>query len=137
LSDTDKALQIPSLQVVDFKLPSELQRLHDIAYNLWWTWSFEARDLLSSIERSTWTRYRNPIELLLNIDPTHWETLIRDDSFMARYSEVVRTFDEYMAPKGDTWFHRSYADSQSGLIAYFSMEYGLHSSLAILSAGLL
>lgn len=136
LPDSEEVIQIPSLQYVDFKLPPELHRLQDLAYNLWWTWNFAARELLSSIDRSTWARYHNPVELLLNIDLSHWETLVQDESFMAKYAEVVRAFDTYMNARRETWFRRTYPDFDGGRIAYFSMEYGMHPSLAIYSGGL-
>jgi starch phosphorylase len=137
-------LRIPSLQITELLLPNEVARLNDLAFNLWWTWNTPARQLFAAADPASWARYRNPIELLLNIDSGHWETLINDDSFMARYTEVIAALDAYMDPDRETWFDRTVLSSRSQNkgpsparpIAYFSTEYGIHQSLAIYSGGL-
>ncbi|MDX1643495.1 MAG: alpha-glucan family phosphorylase, partial [Thermoanaerobaculia bacterium] len=83
-----------------------------------------------------WSRYRNPVELLLNVDNQRWEVLIDSDAFMNAYRRVVRSFDDYMDPERATWFARRAPEHRHGPVAYFSMEYGLHSSLGIYSGGL-
>ncbi|MDH3744063.1 MAG: alpha-glucan family phosphorylase [Acidobacteriota bacterium] len=131
-----KELLIPSLQVKDLKLPPEVERLQDLAYNLWWTWTPQARRLFASIDRASWGRYRNPIELLLNVDPGHWEALLADDDFMSGYTSTVRSLDAYIEGDGGTWFEDRFPGYGGGPIAYFSMEFGIHQSLAIYSGGL-
>ncbi|MCP4200500.1 MAG: glycosyltransferase family 1 protein [bacterium] len=137
-------LRVPGLQVTEIRLPDEVARLRDLAFNLWWTWITEARQLFAAADTASWARYRNPVELLLNIDSERWETLLNDDAFMARYTEVIAAFDAYMDPNRETWFSRraaqiessSTAPSSAHPIAYFSTEYGIHQSLAIYSGGL-
>ncbi|MFQ5527485.1 MAG: alpha-glucan family phosphorylase [Thermoanaerobaculia bacterium] len=133
-------LRVPGLQVTEIRLPDELSRLRDLAFNLWWTWTTEARQLFAAADTASWARYRNPVELLLNIDSERWETLLNDDAFMARYTQVVAAFEAYMDPERDTWFSRkgggSGGLSAAAPIAYFSTEYGIHQSLAIYSGGL-
>ncbi|MCH7664975.1 MAG: alpha-glucan family phosphorylase [Acidobacteria bacterium] len=150
-SASNGLLRVPSLQITEIHLPDEVSRLNNLAYNLWWTWNSPARRLFAAADRASWARYRNPVELLLNIDREHWETLIHDDEFMARYSEVTAAFDAYMAVDGETWFSRrileqtvqgdetsvpSPAPDSAHPVAYFCAEYGIHQSLAIYSGGL-
>jgi starch phosphorylase len=137
---------IRALHVTDIELPRELEQLYELAYNLWWTWNPEARALFASIDGAKWARYRNPVQLLINIEPRHWYPLLESDDFLSRYHRVVRRFEKYLegsahagsptARPPKTWFGRHHREAAGELVAYFSMEYGLHQSLAIYSGGL-
>jgi len=48
--------------------------------------------------------YRNPVELLINIEPHHWESMLEDDVFLTMYKSVLREFDGYMKSVGEAWF---------------------------------
>ncbi len=127
---------IRTLASTDFYLPEEVSRLRELAYNFWWSWTPEARLLFSSIHPALWARYRNPVEVLMHVEPHHWESLILSESFQAAYDRVIRAFDRYMRPGADTWFRQAYPDYAGGGIAYLSTEYGIHESLKIYSGGL-
>ncbi len=92
------------------------------------------RNLWSLIDRTAWTRYRNPIPVISG--PTEWSRLLDDEKFLAEYQDVLASFDQYMANGSDHWFHRRYGEALSGPIAYFCAEYGFHESLGIYSGGL-
>ena len=72
---------LPRLHVADIELPDEVERLYDLAYNLWWTWSPRARELFSAVDSRSWSLYRNPVQLLINVDRPHWQEKLEDDSF--------------------------------------------------------
>lgn len=150
---------IPTLHVADIELPRELEALYELAYNLWWSWTPEARQLFASINPRSWARYRNPVQLLINVEPKHWYALLEDEGFLRRYRKVVQELEDYLACRGGTWFERQPAASglreedagdpgrrpgqlpgelprPAGPSAYVSMEYGLHECLAIYSGGL-
>jgi glycogen phosphorylase len=129
-------LRIPTLAVADIELPAEVAKLYDLAYNLWWTWNPAARRLFGDVDLQAWERYRNPVQLLINVEPSCWELLVDSDDFMTAYREVVGEFEAYLAGDGESWFRRRRPDYAAGPIAYFSMEYGLHQSLPIYSGGL-
>ena len=128
--------RVSCLQVADFELPKEVDGLYDLAYNLSWAWTPAARHLFASIAPVTWARYRNPVELLRNFDRTSWEAVLQHDAFTASYDGVMREFERYLDPGRPTWFSERFPDYEGGPIAYFSMEYGIHQSLAIYSGGL-
>jgi starch phosphorylase len=108
-----------------------------MAYNLWWTWTPEARELFASVDREKWGHYHNPVQLLINVDPRQWYPLLEDESFQARYHAVSEAFDAYMQREGGTFFDQQWPEfDRERPIAYFSMEYGLHQCLAIYSGGL-
>lgn len=127
------AQEIPRLEVADIELPPALSRLHDLAYNFWWSWTVEARELFSAIDVAAWARYHNPVQLLLNVDRAQWERLLDSEIFVDRYSRLIHRFDHYLKPSGGP----SLSDGGPlGPVAYFSMEYALDRSLAIYSGGL-
>ena len=133
-------LTIPTQHIAEIELPREFEHLYDLAYNLWWTWTPEARNLFAMIDGAKWALYRNPVQLLINIDPRQWYSLLENEVFLSHYQQVTQSFHEYLQA-GDglgqaTWFHRQHGDMGDRPIAYFSMEYGLHQSLAIYSGGL-
>jgi starch phosphorylase len=127
-------VRVPSIPAATFPLPPKLEGLRRLAYNLHWAWHPRTRGLFSLIDRTAWTRYRNPIPVIGG--PTDWSRLLDDAKFLAEYHDVLADFDEYMANGTGHWFQRRYADALSGPIAYFCAEYGLHESLGIYSGGL-
>ena len=105
-----------------------------MAYNLYWAWHPRTRGLWSLIDRTAWTRYRNPIPVISGA--TDWSRLLDDAKFLAEYHDTLAEFDQYMANGADHWFQQRYGDALDGPIAYFCAEYGFHESLGIYSGGL-
>ena len=129
-------MKIPTLHVTEIEIPREVDKLYDLAFNLWWSWTPAASNLFAAIDPVKWALYRNPVQLLINIAPRQWYPLLEDESFMTLYHRVVRDFEAYLDKSARTWFHQVHGSENNGPIAYFSMEYGLHQSLAIYSGGL-
>jgi len=127
------ALRIPTLQIADIELPEGMERLRDLAYDLWWSWSPLATRLFTWIDPDHWRRYHNPVELLINVEPHHWIRLLSDPEFRHAYEAVIQALDAYHArPR---WYDQQGAPLP-GPVAYFSMEFGLHESLGVYSGGL-
>ena len=101
---------------------------------MWWSWNPRARALFSRIDGLSWSRYRNPVEVLSQ--PIAWSELLDDPAFMAEYTQVLAEFDRYMAGGREHWFNREYGAALKGPIGYFCAEYGFHESLGIYSGGL-
>jgi starch phosphorylase len=129
-------MKIPCLGVADIELPREVTALYDLAYNLWWSWSPRARRLFNTIDPAAWSEYRNPVQMLINVDREKWESLLQSDPFMGSYHSLIREFQNYMNPDGSTWFERTHPEYDQGPIVYFSSEYGLHECFNIYSGGL-
>ena len=127
---------IPTFHVTEIELPREFEQLYELAYNLWWTWTPQAAELFSAIDSAKWALYRNPVQLLINVDPKRWYPLLDNEAFRTRYQAVMHDFENYLRPASSTWFKRRHSESTGETIAYFSMEYGIHQSLAIYSGGL-
>jgi len=126
-------LNIPALHIADIELPPSMERLRDLAYDLWWSWSPPATRLFTWIDPDHWRRYHNPVELLINLDPRHWDRLLADPEFREAYEQVIRDLDAYRARERWADVH---APGLRGPVAYFSMEFGLHASLGVYSGGL-
>jgi glycogen phosphorylase len=127
-------VHVPSQPAAGFPLPPRLEGLRRLAYNIHWAWSPRTRNLWSLIDRTAWTRYRNPIPVISG--PTEWSRLLDDEKFLAEYHDVLADFDHYMANGRDHWFTKKYGGKLDGPIAYFCAEYGFHESLGIYSGGL-
>jgi starch phosphorylase len=130
----DYSVQVPTLPGASFRLPPALEGFRRLSYNMWWSWNPRARALFSRIDGLSWSRYRNPVEVLSQ--PIAWSELLDDPTFIAEYAQVVAEFDRYMAGGQEHWFNREYGASLTGPIGYFCAEYGFHESLGIYSGGL-
>ena len=109
-------------------VPPGLEKLQEIAYNIWWVWNYDAVNLFHDIDPEIWgASGKNPVALLENILYQRLEELAADAKFLKRLNDVYSEFRKYM----DTPF-----DTEKPSVAYFSMEYGLTDILKIYSGGL-
>ena len=116
-------------------LPKALEKLREIAYNMWWSWSPEAHELFVRLDHDLWEEvYGNPIELITRVGQKRLNELANDDAFMGYVDRAHKSLGQYMADKG--WFLRTFPHAKERVVAYFSMEYGIHESLPIYSGGL-
>ena len=113
-----------------------LSRLSELAFNLWWSWKPEARQLFETIDPTLWRlSHHNPVKLLQDVKPDRLTNLTNDPAFVRQYSAVLKAYEQYMSRDG-TWFSRQYPQWNDLTIAYFSAEFGLHNSVPIYSGGL-
>jgi glycogen phosphorylase len=118
------------------KMPDKLQRLPELAYNVWWSWNAEAREIFRRLDFPLWRRTQhNPVKVLRLINPAALEVKANDAAFLRRLNKVLIDYDRAMS-NGHSWFHVTYPHLVDKTIAYFSFEFGLHSSLPIYSGGL-
>lgn len=57
-------LSIPTLPPDDLRLPPKLEGLERLAYNLYWSWHPEVRELFARIDRQIWSGFRSPVAVL-------------------------------------------------------------------------
>ncbi len=126
-------MEIRTLHTADIELPPSLERLRDLAYDLWWSWSPLATRLFAWIDPEHWRRYHNPVQLLINIEPQQWMRLLSDPEFRRTYENVILALDEYRSRS--RWFDQE-GRLLPGPVGYFSMEFGIHESLGVYSGGL-
>ena len=113
---------------VQAKLPENLKKLQELAYNLWWVWNSDAKNIFREVDNQVWHQAEsNPVLMLNMISYERMEELSKDEAFLARLDKTYADFQAYMdEPK----------DVKKPSIAYFSMEYGLTHVLKIYSGGL-
>ncbi len=109
-------------------LPEQLKCLNEIAHNMWWVWNYEARDLFRDLDPQLYHEVKhNPVMLLERLSFARKEEIVKDKALMQRIKTVYALFREYMDVK---------PDKKRPSVAYFCMEYGIHSALKIYSGGL-
>jgi len=119
-----------------FSLPRRIDRLGEIAYNLWWTWNPDAQRLFSRIDKELWERvYHNPVLFLRQVERARLNAATNNRYFMEFYERQLRAFDQYMQAD-ETWYSNAYPDPGDRLVAYYSMEFGIHETLPIYAGGL-
>lgn len=117
-------------------VPERLRRLVELAYNLWWSWHPEARELFRRLDYALWNRvYHNPVKLLKEIAPEKLTAAAQDPAFRRHYEAVLKAFDADMRTT-ETWFAKRYPELGRCPVAYFSFEFGLHNSLPVYAGGL-
>ena len=114
--------------IVKNNVPAELSKLEELAHNMWWVWNYEARDLFRDIDPLIYHDVKhNPVMLLERLSFTRKEEIMKDKALMKRIKDVYAKFRAYMDVE---------PDRSRPSVAYFCMEYGIHSALKIYSGGL-
>lgn len=117
------------------RIPERLERLKELAGDLFYSWDREVRGLFWRIDPDLWeTCHHNPTLFLRRVAQDKLEDAARDRVFREAYNRVLSAYDTYqqegMAPAVDGSL------SPDDLIAYFCFEFGLHESFPIYSGGL-
>ena len=121
---------------VNPQLPKSINKLSEIANNLWWAWNTDFLKLFKEIDSDLWeTIGKNPVKFLKQVSQEKLEKVAVDSEFLKKYEKIVNNFENYISSK-NTWFSKKYPNSKNDLIAYFSAEYGLDEILPIYSGGL-
>ncbi|MBE7464175.1 MAG: alpha-glucan family phosphorylase [Planctomycetes bacterium] len=116
-------------------VPKPVEALREIAYNLWWTWNQDARELFVRIDGNLWAACgHNPVALLGRTSQKRLLELAQDDGFLAHLERVHDSLRDYLSAK--TWYDQAIGDRPRHRIAYFSAEFGLHECLPVYSGGL-
>ena len=121
---------------VNPQLPKRIERLSEIANNLWWSWNTEFLKIFKEIDIDLWEKVeKNPVKFLKLVSQEKLEQAANNNALLKLYDKIVNDFDGYMNSK-NTWFSRNYPNNKNDLIAYFSAEYGLDETIPIYSGGL-
>lgn len=121
---------------VNPQLPKRINRLTEIANNLWWSWNTEVLKLFKEIDIDLWEKVdKNPVKFLKLISQEKLEQAAINQAILKQYDKIVNDFDGYMNSK-NTWFAKKYPNEKNDVIAYFSAEYGLDETVPIYSGGL-
>jgi starch phosphorylase len=117
-------------------LPERINRLDQLAVDLWWSWNPEGRDLFRRLDYTLWRQTaHNPVRMLWTLSRQKLEAAATDPKFLADYDLALASLE---AARGahNTWWATRYPHVQGQSIAYFSAEFALHQSLPIYAGGL-
>src|SRR5688572_7013316 len=118
------------------QLPDRINRLEELAHDLWWSWNADARRVFRSLDYPLWRQTaHNPVRMLKQIRPETLEQASHNSEWLANYdSSIARLHGARSAKK--TWVETEFPDLNGKSIAYFSAEFALHQSLPIYAGGL-
>ena len=117
------------------RLPSQLEPLRSLSYNLCFSWRQEIRDLFQRMDPKLWTECsHNPVLMLGLINQERLEELSRDQGFLAQVERVSQDFNRYLSqPRIQAM---DYSPELPFQVAYFSAEFGMIGCVPIYSGGL-
>jgi starch phosphorylase len=116
--------------------PRSLARIGELAYDLWWSWTYQAREVFRQLDYSLWRlTAHNPVKMLRMIAPDQVAAKASDPAFMAQYGHAIMLLDRARGAP-DTWWSRRLEGRPARPIAYFSAEFAIHQSLPIYAGGL-
>ncbi|HJX34985.1 MAG TPA: DUF3417 domain-containing protein, partial [Desulfatiglandales bacterium] len=117
------------------RLPSRLEPLRSLSYNLCFSWMQEIRDLFQRMDPKLWTECaHNPVLMLGLINQERLEEMSRDQGFLAQVERVSQDFNRYLSqPRIQSM---DYSPEMPFQVAYFSAEFGMMGCMPIYSGGL-
>ena len=116
-------------------LPTNLEPLRKLAYNLHWDWNVETKDLFRRLDRDLWdSSNQNPVLMLGTISQERLQEMAEDKGFIAQMNRAAQQLDDYL--KNRAWYRKQRGTELQECYAYFSMEFGLVKALPIYSGGL-
>src|ERR1019366_5759674 len=108
-------------------LPPALGRLPELGLNLLWCWNHAMRAVFRRLAPSAWkASNHNPVVMLGRVEQATLERAASDPRFLTLYRRACEILDTYLGASA----------TDSMLVAYFSMEYGLLDCRPIYSGGL-
>ena len=113
-----------------------IEKLRELARNLWWTWQPNVISLFRELDPVLWRQLdHNPIEFLKKLPHDQLVTRSGEMALDSRIDYAFRRLAEYLK-NTDSWGSVYASSLRSRPVAYFSAEFGLHESLPIYSGGL-
>ena len=116
-------------------IPRRLERLEELASNLWYSWDRPTRTLFSRLHTRLWDAVsHNPKAFLKRLDEQKLLDAADDPVFLSNFNRVLSNYDTYhnepLRRDGSEWLR------STDLVAYFCAEFGFHESFPIYSGGL-
>jgi starch phosphorylase len=88
-----------NLKAINVKsnLPESLNKLDEIAQNIWWSWDSNAKSLFRNIDREAWVEAAsNPVMLLNILSYEKLKSMGNDTQFIEKLNTVYADFQAYM-----------------------------------------
>jgi starch phosphorylase len=86
-------------------LPTQLEPLRKLAYNLHWDWNSDTRDVFNRLDRDLWESSNfNPVLMLGTISQQRLREVAEDDGFLAQMQRAERQLDDYLRER--KWYRK-------------------------------
>ena len=116
-------------------LPSRLEPLRKLAYNLHFDWNVESKDIFRRLDPDLWeSSHHNPVLMLGTISQSRLLEVVEDEGFLAQVDRAARQLEDYLQER--TWYKKQRNQQKKECYAYFSAEFGLVDCLPVYSGGL-
>jgi glycogen phosphorylase len=117
-------------------IPERISRLPELAYDLWWSWNYQAREVFRQLDYPLWRQTaHNPVLMLRQIPPELLDRAVSRTRWLALYDTALAMLDAARAAH-ETWWQTHFHSLPERSVAYFSAEFALHQSLPIYAGGL-
>src|SRR3954471_14453370 len=117
-------------------LPARIERLPELAEDLWWSWHDEARIVFRNLDYPLWrATAHNPVRMLWMIPRATLERIVENPAWLELYDRAIAKLDDARTARF-TWCMEQVPDLKGQSVAYFSAEFALHQSLPIYAGGL-
>jgi starch phosphorylase len=118
------------------QLPDGVNRLDELAHDLWWSWNADARNVFRRLDYPLWRlTAHNPVRMLKLISAETLARALADPEWLANYHRALARLDAARVAS-NTWCARECPELSGRTVAYFSAEFALHQSLPIYAGGL-
>lgn len=116
-------------------LPKKLEKLRELAYNLFWSWDQNTKALFRRLDKDLWeSTHHNPVRMLGLISQERLEEIANDDGYVNHLNRAYNNLQVYLNEQ--TWFSKNFPNKPNFNIIYFSAEFGLTECLQTYSGGL-
>jgi len=117
------------------RIPARLERLNELANNLWYSWDRPTRGLFSLLHPGLWNAVgHTPKAFLQRVDERRLLEVAEDPVFLGTFNKVLSAYDTYhsepLRRNGSEWLR------DGDLVAYFCAEFGIVEGLRLYSGGL-
>src|SRR5688572_22676530 len=111
-------------------LPPRISRLNELAYDLWWSWNADAREVFRDLDYPLW-RFtdHNPVLLLHLVEPERLQHAAHDPEFLRLFDQAVAALDLVRVGAGTWWARR--AASRTPPVVCIAPAFSLHQALPL------
>ena len=111
-------------------LPPRISRLNELAYDLWWSWNADAREVFRDLDYPLW-RFtdHNPVLLLHLVEPDRLQHAAHDPEFLRLYDQAVAALDVVRLGSGTWWARR--AAVRTPPVVCIAPAFSMHQALPI------
>lgn len=117
------------------RIPERLNRLEELANNLWYSWDRATRALFSRLDPQLWEIVdHSPKAFLRRVNESALLKAAEDLTFLSHYNSVLSAYDSYH--QEPSRYLPIKGLNTRDQVAYFCFEFGFHESLPVYSGGL-